>query len=152
MVTRGAVGLFVVLGMAAIAACGTAPLLTQLVEARRLASAFLDGFDWMSSGLVDTLVGSDEIDQGRPRPDGIVAAMKRTGVGVAERVAKVGNTPADLVEGTLAGCGWVVGVTHATHRRNELFLAPHTHLVASLSEMLHVLGVPRPDETRSHAS
>ena len=70
----------------------------------------------------------------------ILAAMKRAGVTDPARVAKVGDTPADLQEGTAAGCGFVIGFTNGSHTRGELEAHPHTHLIASLRELLPIVG------------
>jgi phosphoglycolate phosphatase-like HAD superfamily hydrolase len=61
--------------------------------------------------------------------------MKLTGVADPKEVAKVGDTPSDLEEGTSAGCGLVIGVTNGTHRREQLAAYPHTHLIGSLKEL-----------------
>ena len=67
--------------------------------------------------------------------------MRRRGVAEAARVAKVGDTPVDLEEGTSAGCGLVIGVTNGSHSREELATWPHTHLVASVREVPALLGL-----------
>lgn len=54
---------------------------------------------------------------------------------------KVGQTPADLAEGTLAGCGAVVAVTHGGHAAHELRLRPHTHLVDRLQAVPDLVAV-----------
>jgi phosphonatase-like hydrolase len=70
--------------------------------------------------IVDCTVSSDEVANGRPRPDLIFRAMQLTGVASAADVAKVGDTPVDILEGQAAKCGLVVGVTYGTHSRAEL--------------------------------
>nr|MCU0317142.1 hypothetical protein [Fimbriimonadaceae bacterium] len=52
-------------------------------------------------------------------------------------VAKIGDTPSDLMEGSAAGCGLVIGVTNGTHSEGQLSNYPHTHLVPN------ILSVPR---------
>ena len=62
----------------------------------------------------------------------------------AARVAKVGDTVADLAEeGTNAGCGMVIGVTSGTHTADEL--RPHiaTHLLASVAEVPELVRARR---------
>ncbi len=66
--------------------------------------------------------------------------MKRTGVTEVRRVAKVGDTPSDLLEGTAAGCGLVIGVTNGTHTRAQLAAYPHTHLIPGLERLLALLS------------
>jgi phosphoglycolate phosphatase-like HAD superfamily hydrolase len=65
----------------------------------------------------------------------IRSLMARLGVREAARVAKVGDTRADLEEGTNAGCGLVVGVTSGSFTRQQLQACPHTHLVASVADV-----------------
>ena len=67
--------------------------------------------------------------------------MKQCGVSDAARVAKVGDTPADLTQGHNAGCGLVVGVTRGTHTREELAHHPHTHLIEMVADLPALLGL-----------
>jgi phosphoglycolate phosphatase-like HAD superfamily hydrolase len=74
--------------------------------------------------------------------------MARLGVADSRRVAKVGDTPADLHEGTNAGCGMVIGITGGTHTRAELEPHPHTHLIESVRDLpalLRLDGAPIAD-------
>ncbi len=91
--------------------------------------------------MLDATVASDEVPRGRPHPDLLLRAMQLTGCADPRRVAKVGDTPADLAEGTAAGCGFVVGVTTGSHTRDELLAHPHTHLIDALDELWTILGL-----------
>jgi phosphonatase-like hydrolase len=102
---------------------------------RDIVDVILRRLGWDRPGLLDTTVASDEVPRGRPHPDLLFAAMRRTGVSDVKRVAKVGDTPSDLQEGTNAGCGLVIGVTNGTHTRAQLVAHPHTHLLTSLAEL-----------------
>jgi phosphonatase-like hydrolase len=102
---------------------------------RVITAALLERLGWRDGGGIDVSVCSDEVPRGRPHPDMIHAAMRRCGVADAARVAKVGDTPADLAEGTAAGCHLVVGVTSGTHTRAQLAPHPHTHLVDSIRDV-----------------
>lgn len=106
---------------------------------RAIVDAVLDRLGWHSTELIDATVASDEVTRGRPHPDLILEAMRKTGVGEVAATAKVGDTPADLLQGMAAGCGWVVGVTHGTHSRGQLVQYPHTHLIGSLGELPSLL-------------
>ncbi|MHB1306307.1 MAG: HAD family hydrolase [Limisphaerales bacterium] len=92
--------------------------------------------------LLDATVASDEVPRGRPHPDLLFEAMRRTGVTDPARVAKVGDTPSDLQEGTAAGCSLVIGVTNGSHTREQLAAHPHTHLIAQLTELLPLVLEP----------
>jgi phosphonatase-like hydrolase len=108
---------------------------------RRIANAVLRRTRWIALGLVDATVTSDEVVRGRPSPDMIFRAMTLTGVGDAGDVAKVGDTPSDLQEGTNAGCRLVVGYTGGSHTHDQLAASPHTHLIANLRELLPIAGI-----------
>jgi phosphonatase-like hydrolase len=103
---------------------------------RDVAGVLLDRLGWSGAGApVDATVTSDEVPRGRPYPDMIRQLMARLGIRDAARVAKVGDTPADLEEGASAGCGLVIGMTGGTHDRAALQACPHTHLIDSLAEL-----------------
>jgi phosphonatase-like hydrolase len=108
---------------------------------RDIARVVLERLGWEQDGLVQASVASDEVARGRPYPDMIRHLMARLGVADPRRVAKVGDTPADLEEGTAAGCGLVIGVTGGTHTRGQLEGWPHTHLIESVAEVPRVLGL-----------
>src|SRR5258708_158594 len=66
-------------------------------------------------------------------------AVALAGVAVEARFRSMGAAPADLLEGTAAGCGFVVGVTSGAHTAGELEAHPHTHLISSLRELLPIV-------------
>jgi phosphonatase-like hydrolase len=107
---------------------------------RAITDVILYRLGWRNSDLIDAVISSDEVAHGRPHPDMIHALMKRLGVAAAARVAKVGDTPADLEEGHNAGCGMVVGVAGGTHSRAQLELYPHTHLIETIADFPALLS------------
>ena len=102
---------------------------------RVIVDAILKRLGWLGNELVDATVASDEVLRGRPHADLIERAMRLTDVSDAKSVAKVGDTPADLLSGHAAGCGWIVGVTTGSHTRAQLEPYPHTHLIERLHEL-----------------
>lgn len=102
---------------------------------RHIVDAILERLGWNEGGLVDATVASDEVERGRPHADLALRAMELTGVRDPKLVAKVGDTPSDLQEGTAAGCQLVIGVTNGSHTREQLASHRHTHLIASLKEL-----------------
>jgi phosphonatase-like hydrolase len=108
---------------------------------RAIAQVILDRLGWSQSPLIDATICSDEVTRGRPYPDMIQALMARLAVGDVRRVAKVGDTPADLQEGERAGCGLVVGVTGGTHSRTELLAYYHTDLIETIADLPDLLGL-----------
>lgn len=102
---------------------------------RPIADAILERLGWKDGELLDAVVTSDEVQNGRPAPDLLFEAMRRTGISKARRTAKVGDTPSDLQEGQAAGCGWVIGVTEGSHTREQLAAHAHTHLIGTVAEL-----------------
>jgi len=119
---------------------------------RDIVEVILTRLGWHQPGLLDATVASDEVPRGRPHPDLLFEAMKRVGVKDAGRVAKVGDTPSDLQEGTTAGCGMVIGVTNGTHTRAQLASHPHTHLIGSLAELPPLMTARMPRESLTSTS
>ena len=102
---------------------------------RVIVDAILQRLGWRDRGIIDVTVASDEVARGRPYPDLIDRAMRLTGVTRGADVAKVGDTPSDLLEGTAAGCAKVIGITTGSHTRDALAGHPHTDLVDHLREV-----------------
>ncbi|MFQ3612135.1 MAG: HAD family hydrolase [Cyanobacteriota bacterium] len=107
---------------------------------RATADVLLQRLGWLEQGLIDASVTSDEVANGRPHPDMIFEVMRRTGVDQVSQVAKVGDTPSDLQQGSRAGCRYVVGVTSGSHSAEELAKEPHTHLIEHLPQLLAILA------------
>jgi len=108
---------------------------------RDIAAPLVKRLGWLEKGLADGLITSDGEMPGRPYPDMIYKAMKMTGVTFAEHVAKVGDTPSDMQQGTSAGCGWVIGITTGAFSERQLYTESHTHLIKEIPEVLSILGV-----------
>ena len=105
-----------------------------------ITSVILERLGWDAS-VIDGAVSSDEVDNGRPFPDMIFHHMKAFGIEDVARVAKVGDAPADLNEGTNAGCAFVIGVLCGTHTSEQLSNYPHTHLVEAVRDLPALLLV-----------
>jgi phosphonatase-like hydrolase len=86
-------------------------------------------------GPLDATIASDEVPRGRPYPDMIDALRSRLGGIAYTEVAKVGDTPIDLHEGTMARCGLVVGVLSGAHDQASLMQHPHDALIPSVAEL-----------------
>ncbi len=99
---------------------------------RPTADIIIGRLGWKAADLLDATVTSDEVAKGRPHADMIYRVMELTGVTDSADVAKVGDTPSDLQEGTAAACGWVIGVTNGSHTESELTPFPHTHILAGV--------------------
>ncbi|HVI46611.1 MAG TPA: phosphonatase-like hydrolase [Chitinophaga sp.] len=105
---------------------------------RDITNVILERTGWQKNGLVDAVVTSDEAAFGRPYPYMIYRIMEELEIRSIQSVAKIGDTVSDLEEGTNAGCRYVIGVTTGAYTVDELKKGPHTHLVASLDELLSI--------------
>jgi len=108
---------------------------------RDIVDVVLARLGWNDKQLVDVTVTSDEVQRGRPHPDLLLKAMHLLNLTDPRHVAKVGDTPSDLEEGTNAGCGLVVGVTGGSHTAEQLKPFPHTHLIGTVAELPGLLGL-----------
>jgi phosphonatase-like hydrolase len=108
---------------------------------RSIAEAVLHKLGWQLGQTVDVLVAGDDVARGRPYPDQIEKAMHLCGIGDPASAAKIGDTPADLQQGTSAGCGWVIGVCRGSHTREELSGYPHSHLVETVADLPALFGL-----------
>lgn len=111
---------------------------------RPIANAIIHRLGWESKGLIFGSVTSDEVLKGRPHPDLIFAAMKLGGITDSKKVAKVGDTLSDLMEGNSAGCGLVIGVTTGAFTWARLASEKHTHLIEQIPELLDILQINQP--------
>src|SRR5262249_6958042 len=102
---------------------------------RSVAKVLLHRLGWNAPSVIDADVTSDEVPRGRPHPDMVRLLMNRLGVRDPGAVAKVGDTQADLEEGTNAQCRLVIGVATGSYSLAELEQYPHTHLVQSVADV-----------------
>jgi phosphonatase-like hydrolase len=95
---------------------------------------------WTIAGPFDAIIACDEVSRPRPYPDMIDALRHRLGDIPAASVAKVGCSPLDLQEGTMAGCGLVVAVASNPHARERLMQHPHDAMLGSVGELPALLS------------
>ncbi len=111
---------------------------------RRVLDTVVERMGWVGpASPVDATVASDEVPRGRPYPDMISELRRRCGGIAAADVAKVGDTAVDLQEGTMAGCGLVVGVLSGGHDRAILGEQPHDALLTSVADLPALLEQPQ---------
>jgi len=106
---------------------------------RDIVDILLRRLDWRVPETIDAVVCSDEVARGRPHPDMILRLMTMLDIGDPRRIAKVGDTTSDLEEGASAGCGINIAVLTGAATREELATRPHTHIVASVAEVMPLL-------------
>ncbi|WP_432988548.1 phosphonatase-like hydrolase [Dactylosporangium sp. CA-233914] len=101
---------------------------------REVTEFVLNPLGW-GPDLVDSVICSTDVPQGRPAPYMIFRAMERTSTPSVRQVLAVGDTVADLRAGTNAGAALVVGVLTGADSREQLEQVPHSAIVRSLAEI-----------------
>ena len=94
---------------------------------------------WLEKGLVDFVISSDEVPQGRPLPYMIETIMEELNVTDVSQVVKIGDTEVDVEEGKNAGCGLVISVTTGAYSREELKKFSPDFIIDSLEELPAIL-------------
>lgn len=104
---------------------------------KQINQAIMESLGWLRDGLVDIAMDVQDIpgERGRPAPYMLFRAMEQLGVTSVRQVVKVGDQPADMLEGTNAGCRGVVGVLSGPLDAATLGTHPHTHLVPSVADL-----------------
>ena len=106
---------------------------------KQVAEVIVKRLGWEEKGLIDILVGSDEVEKGRPYPFMIQKMRTELGIENDAIIVKVGDTEVDVQEGFNAGCKYVIGITTGAYTREELELANPTHIVDSFEEILPII-------------
>ncbi len=102
---------------------------------RRITDVILKKLEWNNNRLIDYVIASDEVPEGRPYPFMIQQLMQNSGIANAADVVKVGDTEVDVQEGRNAGCGLVVSVTTGAYTKEQLQHYQPDHIIDSLSEL-----------------
>lgn len=106
---------------------------------RDIAEAIVNRLQWREKNLIDHLVGSDEVPNGRPYPFMIEKMMKAGGIDQTQEVAKVGDTEVDIREGQQSGCRFVIGITTGSFTRAELEVYHPTHIVDDIAAIIDII-------------
>lgn len=107
---------------------------------RDIADTIINRLQWREKGLIDHVIGSDEVELGRPHPFMIQKLMQYSGVNDPLEVAKVGDTEVDVREGQNAGCKYVIGVTTGIFTREGLQEHHPTHIVDDMAQILEIIN------------
>ncbi len=104
---------------------------------RVIVEAIMDGLGWVRDGLVDLAVDVEHVpgEMGRPAPFMIFYAMTQLNIQSVHQVLKVGDTPADMLEGRNAGCRGVIGVLSGPRPVTAWGKYWHTHVIPSVAEL-----------------
>lgn len=106
---------------------------------RDIADAIINRLQWREKNLIDFLIGSDEVKQGRPFPFMIERMMQEGNIEDANDVVKVGDTEVDVREGQNTGCRFVIAVTTGAFSRAELEPYHPTHIIDNIAEVLEII-------------
>jgi len=106
---------------------------------RDIAETIVNRLQWREKGLIDHMVGSDEVELGRPHPYMIKKMMQDGGITDPLEVVKVGDTEVDMREGQNAGCRYVIGVTTGIFTREELEAYHPTHIIDDIAQVLDII-------------
>jgi phosphonatase-like hydrolase len=107
---------------------------------RDIADTIIKRLQWKEKGLIDHVVGSDEVELGRPHPYMIQKMMIAGGIAQSKEVAKVGDTEVDVREGQNAGCRYVIGVTTGIFTREELEPYNPTHIIDDIAQVIDIIN------------
>jgi len=104
---------------------------------RQITEAIMDGLGWLRDGLVDLAVDVEHTPnhRGRPAPFMIFHAMRELDVQSVHEVIKIGDTPADMLEGHNAGCRGIIGVLSGPLPVTAWGVYRHTHVIPSVKEL-----------------
>jgi phosphonatase-like hydrolase len=104
---------------------------------RDVVDALMEGLGWLRDGLIDLAVDVEHIpeERGRPAPFMIYYAMTKLDIQDVHEVIKIGDTPADMLEGYNAGCKGVVGVLSGPRPVEAWGKYWHTHVIPSVADL-----------------
>lgn len=102
---------------------------------RTITHAILQRLGWINTPLINTVVCSDEVKEGRPHPYMIQTIMQQLQIEDPATILKVGDTEVDIQEGRNAGCGKVISVTTGAYNRAQLSLHKPDTIIDSLQEL-----------------
>ncbi|MBB6501327.1 HAD-IA family hydrolase [Pedobacter cryoconitis] len=105
-----------------------------------IADVIINRLQWKEKGIIDYVIGSDEVELGRPHPFMIQQLMKECGLTDPLQVIKVGDTEVDIHEGQNAGCKYVIGITTGIFTREELETYHPTHIIDDMSQILTLVN------------
>lgn len=102
---------------------------------RVITEVILKRLGWQDNMLIDTVVCSDEVQEGRPHPYMIRKIMEILDVRETAHIVKVGDTSVDVLEGQFAGCGLIVAVTTGAYSKEQLMEYQPDCIIDSMQEL-----------------
>lgn len=107
---------------------------------KNIAETIVKRLQWREKGIFDYLIGSDEVEEGRPNPAMINRMMLFADITDPMEVAKVGDTEVDIREGQNAGCKYVIAVTTGAFTKAELEPYNPTHILDDIAGVLTIIN------------
>lgn len=99
-----------------------------------IAEPIVEHLGWLSSGLIDNWVCSEQVGISRPDPAMILHSMKKHGVSDPKAVIKVDDTVKGIEEGLNAGV-YTIGVLTGTQSLQQLSSANPDTILRSVREL-----------------
>lgn len=107
---------------------------------RRVIVRVVEAFGW--AGLVDALVGLEDVERGKPDPEVVLVAARKLGV-TPDRCVVVGDSAYDVESAKAAGAVVVVGVLTGVHDRERLAAAGADVVLDSVADLVPLAsGLP----------
>lgn len=100
---------------------------------RRIQDGLLDNLKLRQQ--VDAYVSSQDVPFGRPSPFMVFRLMEKTNVQDVRKVAKVGDSINDMLEGRNSGCGLVIGVESGVDSKQDLLDAGADFVVGNVTDV-----------------
>ncbi|SEW43815.1 phosphonatase-like hydrolase [Chitinophaga sp. YR573] len=108
---------------------------------RNIASIIIDRLQWEKNKLIDLLIASDEVPEGRPHPYMIRSMMETLQISDPLEVMKTGDTEVDIREGQNAGCRYVIGITTGIFSRDALAIYNPTHIIDDIADVVTIASL-----------
>ena len=106
---------------------------------KAVTDSILKIINWQNSPLIDFVISSDEVGNGRPHADMIEKIMETLQIKNAINVAKVGDTAVDIQEGKNAGCGLIISVTTGAFSKEQLKEMNPSFTVDAINEIIPII-------------
>lgn len=100
-----------------------------------ITDTILSRLGWNTSSLINAVISSDEVPEGRPYPYMINKIMQQLNIGNARNVIKTGDTKVDIEEGRNADCGLVVAITTGAYTSKQLQKYNPDFIIDSLQQL-----------------
>lgn len=100
-----------------------------------ITNVVIDRLGWLKNNLIDFVISSNQVKEGRPQPYMIYELMNRADVNDPKKVIKVGDTEVDVREGINANCLYSIAVTTGAYSREKLALYHPDFIIESLREL-----------------